>query len=91
MHKDRIQKKVEGWDPLGQAHSCLENLKKAVDECDATGSIAATGCVFGNAEAAFYEHQIDEDEMVSLKESAADFRKNFSSRNPSSKCRCSKK
>lgn len=90
MTKERIQKKMEGpigsprgWDPLRNANRCLEELKKDVDTCYATGAIAHTGCIYGNAEAAFYEHQASEDEMVSLKEFASELRGTFSRR-----CKC---
>ncbi len=90
MPKERIQKKMEGpigtdlgWDPLGKANICLSHLKEDVIRCDASGSIAHTGCVFGNAEAAFYEGQASEDEMVTLKEFAVELRGEFIS-----KCKC---
>lgn len=90
MTKERIQKKMEGpigtqpgWDPLGNANHCLMHLKEDVSRCDATRTIAHTGCVYGNAEAAFYESQASEDEMVALKDSAAELRVEFSS-----KCKC---
>ena len=90
MSKERIQKKIEGpigthlgWDPLNNANQCLRSLKEDVSKCDATGSIAHTGCVYGNAEAAFYEKQASEDEMVTLKELAAELRGEFAS-----KCKC---
>lgn len=89
MPKERIQKKMEGpvgeygWDPLSKSNRCLNLLKKDVDLCDSSGAIAHTGCIYGNAEAAFYEDQASEDEMVSLKESATELRKDFSA-----KCKC---
>lgn len=93
MPKERIQKKMEGpigtylgWDPLGKANECLRLLKKDVDLCNATDAIVHTGCVYGNAEAAFYEDQASEDEMVSLKEDAADLRGDFKS-----KCKCNRR
>jgi len=93
MNKERIQKKMEGpigtyrgWDPLGNANRCLTILKKDVDMCDATSAIVHTGCVYGNAEAAFYEDEASEDEMVSLKEFATELRHEFSS-----KCKCDKR
>lgn len=90
MPKERIQKMMGGsvgtkpeWDPLGRANQCLVLLKEDVIRCDASGTIAHTGCVFGNAEAAFYEEHASEDEMVTLKEFAAELRGEFIS-----KCRC---
>lgn len=90
MTKERIQKKMGGpvgtefgWDPMGNANQCLGSLKEDVIRCDASGSIAHTGCVFGNAEAAFYEGQASEDEMVTLKEFAVELRGEFIS-----KCKC---
>ena len=93
MPKQRIQKKMEGpigtdrgWDPLGNANLCLAHLKKDVERCDAVGTIVHTGCIYGNAEAAFYEHQASEDEMVSLKDFATELRHEFGS-----KCKCDKR
>ena len=87
MTKEIIQKKMEpNWDPLGNAHRCIGDLKKAVDDCDVSSATAFTGCAYGNAEAAFYEKQASEDEMVSIKEMATELRGNFSSR-----CKCIKR
>lgn len=87
MPKERIQKKMEPqWNPLSHAHKCIEDLKKAVDTCNVAEAIAFTGCAFGNAEAAFYEKQASEDEMNTIKDFAAEFRADFTS-----KCKCSKR
>ena len=79
----REQKIVSDWNPLKDAKECLENLKRAVNECAADDAMAYEGCTFGNFEAAFYEKQISEDEMISLKTMADDFRRNFTSN-----CKC---
>lgn len=73
----------EGWDPLGHAHQCIGDIKRAVDKCDSDSVIAYTGCAFGNAEAAFYEKQANEDEMNTIKDLAVELRSEFSS-----KCKC---
>lgn len=82
MPKEETHRKVKvrtelGWDPLAYARECIENLKGSVKRCDSSGSLAYTGCIFANAEAAFYEKQINEDEMVSLKNTASSLRKDF--------------
>ncbi len=92
---ERKQKKFEGeinpkfpskgWDPLGYAHECIGNIKGAVDRCDVNDVIAYTGCAFGNAEAAFYEKQTNEDEMNSIKDMASSLRSQFVD-----KCKCKK-
>lgn len=84
MSDTRIQKKMEpGWDPLKYAHECVGYIHKALDKCDAPEFIAATGCAFGNAEAAFYEKQASEDEMNTIKDMASDLRGEFTI-----KCKC---
>lgn len=84
---ERIQKEMEpGWDPHANAHHCIGLLNNDLKRCDVSSFIAHTGCVFGNAEAAFYEKDASEDEMNSLKETAADLRHKFVAR-----CTCSKK
>lgn len=92
----RQQKKFEGeinpkdpsagWDPLGRAHQCIGDIKRAIDKCDSDSVIAYTGCVFGHAEAAFYEKQASEDEMNTLKDLASELRSEFSN-----KCKCLKR
>jgi hypothetical protein len=72
-----------GWDPLGSAHKCIENIKKSIGTCDVINVIAGTGCAFGNIEAAFYEKQISEDEMNSIKDNADILRSEFTK-----KCKC---
>ena len=90
---EREQKKFEGeinperphlgWDPLGYAHECVRDLKRAVDKCDVSEAMAYIGCALGNAEAAFYEKQASEDEMNTIKDVTRDLRGEFSS-----KCKC---
>jgi hypothetical protein len=75
-----------GWDPAGDAFRCIENIRKAIDKCAVTDAMAGTGCAFGNAEAAFYEKQIDEDEMDTIKSDASELRSDFIS-----KCKCEKR
>lgn len=84
---ERKQKKIlgeidpknpfKGWDPLGDAMRCITTMKDGVDRCDSDTTIAGAGCAYGNAEAAFYEKQASEDEMVSIKEDVADLRSEF--------------
>lgn len=72
-----------GWNPLDKARRCIENIKNAIDKCAITDAMAGTGCAFGNAEAAFYEKQINEEEMDTIKDDAASLRSDFIR-----KCRC---
>lgn len=84
MTKDRMQEKIgPEWDPLGQANECIGRLRKAIDDCNALDAMAFTGCAYGNAEAAFYEKVINEDDMVSIKDTADNLRQEFSR-----KCKC---
>jgi hypothetical protein len=90
----RIQKKMlgeinpenplKGWDPLGDAMRCISSMKFGVERCDPESIIAGAGCAYGNAEAAFYEKQASEDEMISIKKDVAKFRSEFTK-----KCKCS--
>ena len=74
---------LEGWDPLGDAMRCISTMKTGVDRCDPDSVIAGAGCAYGNAEAAFYEKQASEDEMISIKEDVTDYRSEFTK-----KCKC---
>lgn len=42
-----------------QAFDCLQELKKAVDECNGSRIAAKSACMYGNLEAALYEKEID--------------------------------
>jgi len=50
-----------------RAFDCLQELKKAVDECK--GNIVAhrSACIYGNLESAFYEKEIDSTTMDMFK------------------------
>lgn len=41
-----------------QAFDCLQELKKAVDQCNGGRVAAKSACIFGNLEAAFHEKEI---------------------------------
>ncbi len=74
-----------GWDPLGHAQGCIIDMKASIGKCDLNSAIAYTGCVYGNAEAAFYEKQISEEDMNLIKENASELRSQFVD-----KCKCIK-
>lgn len=42
-----------------QAFDCLQELKKAVDQCNGSTVTTKSACMYGNLEAAFYEKEID--------------------------------
>ncbi len=42
-----------------QAFDCLQELKKAVDQCNGSKLSSKSACIYGNLEAAFYDREID--------------------------------
>lgn len=50
-----------------QAFDCLQELKKAVEECNGSKVAAKSACTYGNLEAAFYEKEIGMAEMDMFK------------------------
>jgi len=73
----------KGWDPLGDAMRCVTTMKTSIDRCNSGDIIAGAACAFGNAEAAFYEKQANEEEMQSIKDDVVDLRSEFTK-----KCKC---
>lgn len=50
-----------------QAFDCLQELKKAVDQCNGSRVAAKSACMYGNIETAFYEKEIGTIEMDMFK------------------------
>lgn len=76
----------KGWDPQTEAMYCMNNFSDAVVKCNADAAIQAAACVFGKAEAAFYEGQITEELMDEIKKDVFQPALRFSD-----KCKCVKK
>lgn len=76
----------EGWNPLKNAKHCIKGIQEAVSTCDDAGVVSNTACTFANIEAAFYEEQIGEEEMDTLKDFASHFGSELTNR-----CKCKKR
>ena len=81
-----LESPQNGWNPFSDAKNCLRDIKNAVDICNTDDVIAHVGCAFANAEAAFYEGQVSEDEMNTIKDFATHFGSEFTNR-----CKCKKR
>ncbi len=67
-----------------QVFVCLQELKKAVKECNGSKVAAKSACMYGNLEAAFYEKEIDSTIMNMFKNRADIFIHKFDT-----DCKCS--
>lgn len=55
------------WSPLKFAEDSIDNLKDKVKQCNGYDVSINAASAFGNLEAAFYEKEIDEDNMNEMK------------------------
>ena len=72
-----VSKPSKQWSPLEDAKWFIEELKKGVSDCNATGMASRAAGAQGYIEAAFYSKEIDEDKMQEMKDEISTLISNF--------------